>query len=95
MPGPLRPPSRRQGVSRGGLIEIQGPDGSRQIPTFTCCHCNGVFVVPAGATEMGFCGRCHARECVRCAKRLNGRCLPFEKTLRRYEQRQAFLRATG
>lgn len=91
----LARPSRRQGMSRGGLIEIADPGGTRQIPTYTCCHCNGVFTVPADTAEMGFCARCHARECLRCAKRLNGRCLPFETTLRRYEQRQAFLRAAG
>ncbi len=91
----LARPPRRQGMSRGGLIEITGPDGTRQIPTYTCCHCNTVHVVPENAAEMGFCARCHARECLRCARRLNGRCLPFEKTLRRYEQRQAFLRGVG
>lgn len=94
MPEALRPPTRRQGMSRGGLIEITSPEGKvEHIPTYTCCHCNVIFGVPADAAEMGFCNRCHARECLRCGRRLNGRCLPFEKTLLRYERRAALLRS--
>lgn len=84
------------GVSKGGLIEIQGPNGAHKtIPTYTCCHCNGVFRVPENAAEMGFCQRCHHRECLECARKLQGRCAPFEKKLEEYEQRQKLLAAVG
>lgn len=83
------PMRRRQGVSKGGLIEIQGPgegpEDVRYIPTFTCCHCGNIKTVPANAAEMGFCQSCHARECVKCARK--GRCTPFEKKIAEYEQR--------
>lgn len=79
-----------------GVIEVSGPDGSVRAATFTCCHCNGIHLEPApGAPEVGFCTRCFARECVPCAKRLNGRCTPFEKRLAAYEQRQRLLIAVG
>lgn len=85
---------RRQGLSKGGLIEISSPGGNVQhIQTFTCCHCNGIFLVPENPVEMGFCSKCHSRECLRCGHRLNGRCLPFEMTLLRYERRQRFLQS--
>lgn len=79
-----------------GHVEVTGPSGTTVKDTFTCCHCNGIAPVPPpNATEMGYCSRCHARECIRCAKRLGGRCIPFEKKLRRYEQRQKLLAAAA
>lgn len=87
---------RTQGLSKGGLIEIRSPGGDvRYIPTYTCCHCNSIFVVPEDATEMGFCQRCHARECLGCGHRLNGRCLPFERQIERQERRARLLVAVG
>lgn len=87
---------RRQGLSKGGLIEIRSPDGDvKHIPTYTCCHCNGIFLVQENPVEMGFCARCHARECLRCGHELNGRCVPFEKTLLKMEQRSNFLKSVG
>jgi hypothetical protein len=92
----FRPASRKQGLSKGGLIEIQGPGGdSRRIPTYTCCHCNTVHKVPDDPKEIGFCARCHARECLRCAKKLNGRCRPFELALKAMEEKARFLRDVG
>lgn len=88
----FRPAVRQQGVSKGGVFETQGPDGSNRIPTYTCCHCNRVFVVPDNPAEMGFCQRCHHRECIGCGTKLKGRCVPFEKQLERYERRQALFR---
>jgi hypothetical protein len=75
-----------------GLLTVTGPSGTVTRETFTCCHCNGVDLTPApGATEVGFCNRCFARECVPCAKRLGGRCTPFEMRLEAYERRQRML----
>jgi hypothetical protein len=48
-----------------------------------------------GAPEVGYCPRCSARECLHCAKRLGGRCAPFERTLDRHARRQAFLKSIG
>jgi hypothetical protein len=77
-----------------GFVEITGPEGSVVRETYTCCHCNGLDFVPdPGAAEVGFCTRCMSRECVGCAKRLGGRCTPFEQRMEQYERRQALLRA--
>jgi hypothetical protein len=92
----FRPAARKQGVSKGGLIEIQGPNGEHQsIPTYTCCHCNRIFRVPENPTDVGFCQKCHHRECIECGTRLNGRCVPFEQKIEAYEQRQKLLAAVG
>lgn len=74
-----------------GHVEVMGPNGSTVRETFTCCHCNGIKAVPAPGEPMGYCQRCHARECVPCATRLEGRCTPFEKRLEAYERRQRML----
>lgn len=75
-----------------GLVTVTGPSGTVPRETFTCCHCNGLDFVPEpGAAEIGFCNRCFARECVPCAKKLNGRCTPFERRLEQYEARQRLL----
>lgn len=94
----LNNPSQR--VSQGGLIEIRGPDidGNdtvKHIRTFTCCHCGNIHHIAEDAAEMGFCGRCHARECIGCAKRLNGMCEPFLKQIEAQEQRARLLAAIG
>lgn len=69
-----------------GFIEITGPEGRREIETFTCCHCNGVAdVPPPTATEVGFCSLCQARECLPCARK--NKCVPFEKKLEAMEAR--------
>jgi len=75
-----------------GFIEIVGPEGRREIETFTCCHCGNLFdVPPPTATEVGFCSRCVARECLGCARK--NKCVPFEKKLEAMEAR-ARLRAS-
>lgn len=92
----FRPAFRKQGVSKGGLIEIQGPNGQHEThQTYTCCHCNKVFRVPENPAEMGFCTKCHHRECIGCAKKLNGRCAPFESQLKKWEDRDRLLRSIG
>ena len=78
----------------GGAVEISGPGGVTSYETFTCCHCNRICrVPPPDSPLMGYCGRCHMRECVPCAQKLNGRCLPFERKLEQYEAKQRMLAA--
>jgi len=78
-----------------GFVTVTGPDGrSVTRETFTCCHCNSVHFTPEpGAPEVGFCHHCFARECVPCAKKLQGRCTAFEGRIERYEKRQRMLLA--
>jgi hypothetical protein len=79
-----------------GFVEITGPSGSVTRETYTCCHCNRLDFVPeTGATELGFCHRCMARECVPCAKKLGGRCRPFEEKLQQMEARGKLFLAAG
>jgi len=76
-----------------GYVTVTGPDGrSVTRETFTCCHCNRWDYTPAkDAAEVGFCHRCFARECVVCAKKLEGRCTAFEGRIEAYERRQRML----
>jgi len=63
------------------------PAGTREIDTFTCCHCNRVVHVPASQPleAVGdFCRQCMKLICERCAGRP---CVPFLKKLERMEQR--------
>jgi len=84
----------RQRTRAQGFIESFGPEGRREIETFTCCHCNSICnVPPPTATEVGFCARCSARECLPCARK--NRCVPFEKKLEAMEARGRLLKAMG
>lgn len=75
-----------------GFVEITGPEGSVVRETYTCCHCNGLDFIPGpGSQELGFCLRCMSRECVACAKKLGGRCTPFEERIEKYEKRMRML----
>jgi hypothetical protein len=50
-------------------------------PTFTCCHCNGVTIVPLAARAEdcgGFCRLCMKPTCAACADK---GCMPFERRL--------------
>ena len=78
-----------------GYLEVTGPDGRKVVrETFTCCHCDGIHLVPlTGAGEIAFCRYCDRRECVPCAKRLNGRCANIERQLDQYERRMKLLAA--
>jgi hypothetical protein len=79
----------------GGYLLITEADGSkRAADTFTCKHCNSIVVVPAKASPAesgGWCGRCAAPVCARCAGA--GRCTPFEKKLELAESRARMLAA--
>ena len=84
-------PSRTRAL---GFIEIVGPEGRREVETFTCCHCNGISdVPPPDATEVGFCNRCMSRECLPCARK--NKCIPFEKKLEKMEARGRLLSSLG
>lgn len=90
----------RQGLSKGGLIEISGPDAngndSRQyIKTFTCCHCSQIVTIDDNDPQMGFCAKCFARECLTCATKLKGICAPFMRKIEEMEQRAKFLDQIG
>lgn len=88
--------ARGREVLGGGVIEIFGPEGTTRIPTFTCCHCNRPTPVPKeGASQIGFCQNCHARECIGCGQRLQGACEPFMKQIEAYEARMRMLAAVG
>jgi hypothetical protein len=63
--------------------------------TFTCAHCNNVFLKDQNE-DPPICHKEHLPICLGCAKRAvqdpNG-CTPFEKRLDQYEKRDAHRRA--
>jgi hypothetical protein len=81
----------KRGPREGGVAEYFGIDGDyRVVETFTCCHCNYPRELPGpNAPAIGFCRKCMRRECLSCAKKLNGRCAAFEKQVDEYEKLQA------
>ncbi|TAL28997.1 MAG: hypothetical protein EPN98_21380 [Phenylobacterium sp.] len=85
----------QQRVSQGGLSTYTDELGNAtHVKTFTCCHCNQVFDVPkANEPEVGFCTRCFARECIRCARK--GVCVPFMKKIESHERRSRLLIAAS
>lgn len=75
-----------------GFLREEGPDGTIEHETFTCCHCNRLQVVPHRARPEdagGFCMRCMQMTCFGCAR--SGHCTPFEEKIARYEQKQRML----
>lgn len=76
-----------------GAVLIKMPGQAEvEIRTFTCVHCNGFVMIPAGAAADqcgGFCGLCFAPICGACAK--SGKCTPFEKRLEKIEARGRML----
>ena len=82
-----------------GFISDQGPDGERITETFTCCHCN-VIVALDPREPPAICMPCFKRVCEKC--HADGRCMPFERKLERFEKRVneqvsrgVFLRSIG
>ena len=62
--------------------------------TFTCSHCQKIIVVkpPKGAAShhVPTCAQCYRKICGPCVTRLvNGKCVPWEKFMDRYEKRAA------
>ncbi|HET9893227.1 MAG TPA: hypothetical protein VFQ42_22305 [Mycobacterium sp.] len=80
----------------GGTAEWTMP-GQQPLtrPTFTCCHCNAVTIVPERARAEdcgGFCRLCMAPTCTTCA---DGACTPFERELEKAEARAELLASMG
>jgi len=84
-----------QGRQRG-FVQITGPNGVEEHETFTCGHCNNVVRVPHKAKPDdlgGMCRVCMSMVCGRCCA--TGRCDPFDKKLKRMEDRGRFFREVG
>jgi hypothetical protein len=78
----------------GLIVEPGAP--TKELDSFTCCHCNRVvwvkpFAPPADAG--GFCRLCMKPTCGPCADL--GTCNPFEKQLEEEEARNRFRRSIG
>lgn len=76
-----------------GYAIWQGPDGKREVDTFTCSHCQHiVHVAPrADPAEIGgFCTMCSRHICKMCVGK---ECVPFEKRLEQMEARYHALRS--
>ncbi len=77
-----------------GTLIITDPYASAPIErdTFTCCHCNGIVVVPPPPAPMpgGYCGMCSKPVCEAC---VGHGCTPFEKKLEAMERRGRLLNA--
>lgn len=64
-------------------------------PTFTCCHCGDVTIVPLKARAEdcgGFCRMCMLPTCATCADK---GCTPFERKLEQQEARGRLFTAMG
>lgn len=82
---------REQGVAEWTLAGSQ----TRTLATVTCCHCNGVTLIPerAAADDCGgFCRLCMRATCKACA---SGACTPFERRLEESEARGRLLASMG
>lgn len=79
-------------MREGGVAEWTHVSGATLTrPTFTCCHCNKVTIVPLKATPSecgGFCRLCMKATCSTCA---DGLCAPFERRLEAMEARGRLL----
>jgi hypothetical protein len=65
-------------------------EGTFEVDTFTCVHCNSVVHVPARQDDEYFCRNCMARICPPCA---DHPCLPWLKKLEIAERRDRALRS--
>lgn len=64
------------------------PSGVTEFDTFSCCHCNRVIHIKAGAPmdEFGsMCRSCMKMTCPACA---DGPCVPFMKKIEQMEQKE-------
>jgi hypothetical protein len=71
-----------------GVLIITGEFGCDEVDTFTCGHCNNIKLVPPKqrAEDIGgHCSVCWQLICPGCVSR--GLCDPFEKKLKRAEDR--------
>jgi hypothetical protein len=80
---------------QGYAVET-GPDGSRELDTFTCSHCNRIVPVKPLATPEdfgGLCKVCYKLVCPACTK--IGGCLTWEAQMDAIEARERFLKSAG
>ena len=71
-------------------------EGTTEIDSFTCFHCNSVVHVLTRqdpTTIGGLCKQCMKLICPKCTD--EGSCVPFEKKLERWEARDRALRSYG
>lgn len=79
-----------------GFILITDSRGTVEQETFTCGHCNNVIRVPHRANPDdlgGMCRICMSMVCGPCVEKRE--CDPFEKKLKRIEDRSRFLGSIG
>ena len=71
----------------GGYLMVVQPDTPLiERDTFTCCHCNRVVIVkPGSGMQRGWCFMCGKPHCG--SKRCSAGCLPFERRLEAWENR--------
>ena len=66
--------------------------------TFTCAHCNGIVLVPAGTASItvgSTCLACMKHICEACTVQMDRtlKCVPFEKRLERIENKARLARS--
>lgn len=79
-----------------GFVQITGPEGTVEFETFTCGHCSTIVQVPHKASPDalgGLCKQCMTMICPGCVEKMT--CDPFEKKLKRQEDRSRFFRQIG
>ena len=83
-------------IKQGGYAYSWDADGTRkEVPTFTCHHCNTVVHIEYKCNPDDLGGRC--RLCYQdiCPKCVDGPCIPFEKKLDMMEANDRALRSYG
>lgn len=79
-----------------GYGDITGPGKTEEFDTCTCKHCGGVWVIKSTekgqADPGGWCRLCTVPICPKCADKP---CLPMEKRLQTYEDKQRFAKDAG
>lgn len=89
-------PVRSKVSLNGGMLCEEIGEGTFEIDTFSCCHCNSVVHVKARErADEYFCRNCMARICSPCA---DHPCMPLLKKfelIERQEAKQRALRSYG
>ncbi len=82
---------------QGGYLLVRNADGEgrdREVDTFTCRHCNGVTMIPAGAAASSigrWCSSCDGLLCPKCSSHLG--CSHVEKRMALIESRARLVAA--
>jgi len=74
-----------------GYLIITSPDGTVEADTLQCVHCSKHYIVkPGSGKRRGWCTLCAGATCgsVSCAT-----CIPFERKLDMFEQRERLLQS--